>query len=166
MAEKYPDVPNSFAYPWKEIFGFVPYGDYLTNSISEMLALAIYMEYKEIGLFGVEMAHHTEYPTQRPSVEYWLGIIAGMYKIKGWPRLILPRQCQLLKSYYIYGLDNEDKWIQAFNEQKEHFMQQRIHYENEELKGRDLKNQYIGSVAALDHLAMVRLNNRDNRQNG
>jgi hypothetical protein len=157
MAEKYPDIPNSIAYPWEEIFEAFPFGSYLTNSISEMIALAIYMKYKEIGVFGIEMAHHTEFPTQRPSVEYWLGIAVGMYKIQGWPKVVLPRQSHLLSTHYVYGKDNEDKWIQELENHQMHYAGEVNKYALEELKNRDTKNQSLGVQMFIDFLRRNRV---------
>jgi hypothetical protein len=157
MAEKYPDIPNSFAYPWEGIFNAFYKGRYLTNTIAEMIALAIFMEYKEIGVYGIEMAHHTEFPTQRPSVEYWLGIAEGMRRLQGWPVIVLPRQCQLLSSHYVYGKDNEDKWVQELEQHQIHYQSEVNKYSAEEQKNRDIKNQSLGAQMFLDYLRRTRV---------
>ena len=54
MQKKWPQIPNSAAYPVKKIIDH--FGDYFTNTISWMIALAIWMGYKEIGVWGVDMA--------------------------------------------------------------------------------------------------------------
>ncbi len=95
---------------------------YLTNTVSLMVALAIYEHMQgpeaveEIGLFGVNMAQHgianaashagiftSEYARQRPSVEYWLGIANG----KG-IRVTIPDASDILKSPAIYGYHTSD----------------------------------------------------------
>ena len=58
-------------------------GQYFTNSISYLIAYAIYCLKTTgdgtgvIGLWGIDMAQGTEYSAQRPSCEYWLGIAEG-----------------------------------------------------------------------------------------
>lgn len=69
MQEFYDDVPNSVRYPIERIRSkfrvpWLDYGEprsYITNSISFMIALAIDMGFKEISIYGVDMAQGTEY---------------------------------------------------------------------------------------------------------
>ena len=93
------DCKNSIAYPRDEIVA--EFGTYFNNSISWMLALAIYEEFKEIYLYGVDMAVEIEYGHQRPSCEYFLGIATG----RG-IRVILPRGSDLLKAGRLYGFED------------------------------------------------------------
>src|SRR5512133_3445606 len=60
MQDRYEDVPNSIKFPLKEITEAFPFGQYMTNSISYMIALAIYEGYQEISVFGVDMAVGSE----------------------------------------------------------------------------------------------------------
>lgn len=88
---------------------------YITNTVSHMIALAIYehengMTVSDIGIWGVDMAQHalqgaghvgwftSEYARQRPSVEYWLGLAEG----KG-IKVTVPPQSDILKAACIYG---------------------------------------------------------------
>lgn len=88
MQEEYKDVPNSVKYPLDEIktmlqnFKWVAasgYSDktYLTSSPAEALALGIYMGYKKIECWGVEMNTDTEYRYQRDCITFWQGVAAG-----------------------------------------------------------------------------------------
>lgn len=54
MQQTWPEIPNSRAYPLKEIVN--AYGRYFTNTISYQLALAIYEGYEVIHCYGVDMA--------------------------------------------------------------------------------------------------------------
>jgi hypothetical protein len=54
MQDKYADVPNSIKFPLQEIKD--KFGDYFTNSISYMTAMAIFEGYNEIAIYGVDMA--------------------------------------------------------------------------------------------------------------
>lgn len=108
MHEKYEDVPYSVKYPLEEIKKEFPYGDYLNNSCSYMVALAIKMGYKEIRIYGIDMASDMildrEYGYQRPSCEYWLGIAAG----KG-IKIFIPPKADLLKLRFQYGYVEENE---------------------------------------------------------
>ena len=98
LIEKSLIVPNSIKYPLEEISNL--YGNYFTNSISYMIALAIYEGFEEIGVYGVDMATDSEYGQQRPSCEYWLGVAVG----KGIKTYVHP-VADLLKTRALYGYD-------------------------------------------------------------
>lgn len=66
--EKY---PNAIKYPQKEImemFGT----DCFSNSVSWMIAYAIYLGAEEIGLWGIDLETNSEYEFERPSVFYFI----------------------------------------------------------------------------------------------
>ena len=100
MQQRWEDIPQSTPYPLDEVirrFGD-PTRPYLTNSISYMIALAMLEGFEEIGVYGVDMAHDTEYSSQRPSCEYYVGYARGM-GIK----VTIPPQSDLLKAVFLYG---------------------------------------------------------------
>lgn len=80
------------------------FGNYFTNTISWLLAFAIALEYKEIAVFGVDMAVDTlidsEYAYQRPSCEYFLGIAAGLGIT-----VSIPPGSDLLRATHLYGFE-------------------------------------------------------------
>jgi len=110
---------------------------YLTNTVSMMLALALYEHSCEgcgiarIGLWGIDMAQHglekggnngpfsSEYAKQRPSVEYWIGIAEGL-GIK----VTVPEQSDLLKTACIYGYQHTESFLKFHARQNE--LHQRI----------------------------------------
>ena len=100
MQEKCDEVKRSVKYPLKKVKS--EFGDYLTNSISYMLALAILENFEEIHLYGVNMSVNTEYSHQRPSCEYFLGIARG----RG-IKIHIPKESDLLKSNFLYGYEQE-----------------------------------------------------------
>lgn len=116
MHRPVPEVSTAQQYPTETIVK--EFGRYFTNSISWMIALAIYEGADEIGVWGVDMAHGTEYAAQRPSCEYFLGIAKG----RGIP-LHLPEVSDLLKCRELYGLEssafcaNLDNRFNHLNEQ-------------------------------------------------
>ena len=76
MQENFAEVPTSIKYPLDEILTVIP-RRYFTNSISYMIALAVYEGYTDISLYGVDMAVSGEYEYQRPSCEYMIGYCEG-----------------------------------------------------------------------------------------
>lgn len=103
MEKHYDDVPMSIRYPYEEINDYIshldPCGrDYFTNSVSFMIALAMYEGFDIIHLYGVDMAVGSEYEHQRPSCEFWVGICKGLGI-----ELYIPEQSDLLKTMAVYG---------------------------------------------------------------
>jgi len=101
------DIPSAQPYPVVPVLQ--EYGNYFTNSISWMLAMAISMGFREIGLWGVDMAQDgifvtgSEYRHQRPSCEYLIGVAIG----RG-IKITMPPGSDLLKTSFLYGLENGD----------------------------------------------------------
>jgi hypothetical protein len=97
---------NVVGYPTKAILEKFP--NYFTNTVSWMIALAIHEGVDTIGVWGVDMAHATEYAAQRPSCEYFLGLAAG----RGIETYVAP-ESDLLKTPAQYGLvDDSPMFIQ------------------------------------------------------
>ena len=99
MQKAFDDIPMSVAYPWKEIEE--KFGRYLTNTVAEQIALALLIGVKEIHLYGVNMATDTEFGSQKPSCEYFIGLARGMGV-----KVYVPPESDLLKSFYIYGKED------------------------------------------------------------
>lgn len=76
LQEKYDDIPAAVKFPLDEIERDLGI-NYYCSSISYMLAMAAWLGYKEVGLYGVEMASDTEYKYQRPNGEFWIGYMMG-----------------------------------------------------------------------------------------
>jgi hypothetical protein len=110
MQDHYDDIPNSVAYPRDEVktkFHIDAMGDnlFVTNTITWMILLALHEGFQDISLFGVHMAHDTEYRYQAPSCSWALGIIQGLI-IAGEPyTLHIAEESELLKARYEYGFD-------------------------------------------------------------
>jgi hypothetical protein len=102
-------VPNAQPFPVVDILrDFRPY---ITNTVSWLIALAIAMEFREIHLYGIDMAQdallHAEYRAQRPSCEYFLGYAEG----KGIEVFVSPAS-DLLKATHLYGIEDGGVWTQ------------------------------------------------------
>lgn len=113
-------VPAAVEYPIDAIIK--EFGRYFTNTVSYMIALAIYEDVDEIGLWGVDMAHYSEYGTQRPSCEYFIGLARG----KGIP-VHIPTESSLLSNRILYG--QEDKFTAEIMRRRDNLLeeQQRQH---------------------------------------
>jgi len=101
MQDVFEEVPTSVKFPLEEVLARFP-RRYFTNTVSWMLALAIYEGYGDISVFGVDMAMGTEYASQRPSCEYFLGYAEGMGI-----NIYLPQESDLLKTPFLYGFEDE-----------------------------------------------------------
>ena len=82
MNAMYEDVPNCLRFPSnslseavKAIVAGRPIEHFNTSTLSYMLALAIWMEYSEIQIFGFTLAE--SYAPQRDSAFFWFGYAAS-----------------------------------------------------------------------------------------
>jgi hypothetical protein len=106
--DTHPDWPTTRAFPVHEVLARFP--AYFTNTVSWQLAWALMRlmthspdgnrapEGSTIAVFGIDMATGSEYAAQRPSVEYFLGLAAGLGV-----NVVLPERSDLLKSAVLYG---------------------------------------------------------------
>ena len=96
-------VPGSILYPRDEIvkhFELDEHDDWFTSTLAFQIALALYMEFEEIQVFGYEMSSGTEYSQQKSCTAYWF----GRAKSLGVKR-VLPDGCGLMglnDSLYAY----------------------------------------------------------------
>ena len=150
-------IPNAVPYPLETIMKEFP-RRYFTNTISWMIALAILEGFKEIGIYGVDMAvssplrQQNEYSHQRPSCEYFIGIAEG----RG-IKVHLPDECDLLKSRFLYAI--EDIQETAFNKKlvdMKKSMQHRLNDADakERMAGKQ-REQYIGAISAIQEIEKI-----------
>jgi len=162
MQRHHEDIPGSVRFPIQELIehfgGAQAVGaNYFTNCPAEMIAFAIAMGYREIHVYGVDMAQDSEYGTQRPCCEYWLGRALGM-GIK----VYVPDLSDLLKTVGTYGYEDAGsvlsrkiqariKWLHAMdNERLAQIRQLEAHYNTQrtELQQRILRTE--GAIAELE----------------
>lgn len=152
-------VPNSIPYPLKEVINAFPYGKYMTNSISYMIALAIYEGYQEISIYGVDMAVGQaldgEYSHQRPSCEYWAGVAVG----RG-IKLYIPTASDLLKCSFLYGFESkvENEFDVKMKDTIEGMLKRQAGINEQLNQGQRALWQYEGAVNALREMIKVRSN--------
>lgn len=112
-----PDIPQSVPYPYEAIreeFYHPVMKDnlFVTNTITWMLLLAIHEGYTDISLYGVHMAHETEYGYQQASCSWAIGIIHG-FMLQGLPyRLHIADDSQLMTARYEYGYGEPTRQMQ------------------------------------------------------
>lgn len=118
---------------------------YWTNSVSMMIALAIYAGYKTIHVYGVDMASDREYQAQRPSCEYFLGFARG----RGIDTYV-PDGSDLLKARYVYGYEEkeQDRWKAKLLEKRQQWQQQLKHFEEKRDEAQSAAEQFSGAIQA------------------
>jgi len=143
MQKKWTSIKNSEIYPKEEIVR--RFGNYFTNTISWMIALAIHKGYKTIGIFGVDMAVSSEYHHQRPSCEYFIGLARGMGI-----NVILPDEADLLKARFLYGFERklENQFAKKMNHSILSMKQRLQQAEMQQAHYAKQVQQYIGGIAA------------------
>lgn len=73
MLEEHEEFPSVLAFPLELVVKMTG-RDYFTSTVAYMLAFALAQaDVAEVGLWGVDLVHSTEYEHQRPCAEYWIG---------------------------------------------------------------------------------------------
>ena len=118
MWQHYDDIPQSVRYPLDEVMNFfadkgINGARYHTESITWMVALALYEGYETIAIHGVDFANASEYDYQRPCYEYWIGIGEGMGRT-----VIVPQTDDPLKALCLYGFEEQNALMDFAREQQ------------------------------------------------
>jgi hypothetical protein len=147
MQEKNPLVPNSVVYPMQDVVE--QFGTYFTNTISWEIALAIVEGFKEIKIFGIDMAVDTEYTTQRASCEFFLGIAFG----RG-IKIDVPPTSDLLKSRFLYGFQDvqERAWNTRVKLTLKSLEERRDKYEDEMKLNERKVYESNGAIAGIHEM--------------
>jgi len=148
--KKWSDIPTSVAYPWKEVISV--YGDYFTNTISEMIALALYMKYKRIELYGCDFVDERERRLQLPSITHYIGIAIGHKIACGIPEVYIPPQSPILKTLFVYGRDGSSGVTDKLYELKMEYEELEQFYAEEERNARDKKFEALGGLKAVEKI--------------
>lgn len=147
-------VTNAVLYPIDEIVK--RFGNYFTNTISYMIALALISDFEEIHILGVDMAVDSEYGWQRPSCEYFIGLAKGMGKT-----VYIPETCDLLKTRYLYAFHELrevafnkklDKMGTAMKKRREKAIAQMEHAEKQRKFFERQMYEYNGALATRDQI--------------
>ncbi len=152
-------IPLSIQYPLDDVVNwFVGKGfqtgfcRYLTNTISYEIVLAIYLGFKEIQVWGVDMSAGTEYAGQRPSCEFWLGVARGMGI-----EIVIPSQADLLKCRFMYGFEEkqQDLFREKIQKIRKDMKIKRMQTEQRYTQDAQAIQQYIGGehvIAEIEKL--------------
>lgn len=124
------------SYPLKKIFK--KFGSrYFTNSISYMIAYAIYKGYQEITLEGIDLEKYGEYVFERPSIAYWCGRAESLGIKINWFNLT---PC------FLYGYEGEDL-KRVIGILKKHLATGKAEFEANE--NQRIKDQWAGYIHAV-----------------
>ena len=147
MWKKNKDIPNSVEFPFQKLVD--KYGNYFNNTISWLIAFAMYEGFKEIHLYGVDMQHNTEYSHQRPSCEYFIGLARGLGI-----EVVIPKESSLLKTKYLYGLETEREDLEKadLNQRKKNVLLQLEQAEEMHQQAESKVHMCRGALVALDEL--------------
>lgn len=74
MIEKDPEIGSSQRYPLEKVWPFPDHHAYFTCTPAYMIAYAIYQDYKEIHLYGIDLTVSEEYQKQKACVEFWIAV--------------------------------------------------------------------------------------------
>ena len=144
-----PRVPKSVLYPKDGVLEMLSGGknmgkDFkpLNSSVAYLIALAIFKEYEQIDVYGVELAHSSEYMSQQPIFAFWDGFALG----RG---CVLNVNCSNgLFNQPLYGLEDNLEKTKIFG------MMKAFHAEFEKAKESQLR--YEGGMRALRTLINTR----------
>jgi len=134
-----PEIPKSVPYPIGTILN--KHRDYMTNSISWMIALAIEEGYKEIHFYGVHMVTSSEYADEMPSCEYFIGLAEG----KG-IKCVIPAAADMCKATKLYGYEEFAPGEERLRYRLKDLKTEKANLENQHHQLENVINQYIGAV--------------------
>lgn len=101
MQEKYPQWPAAQVFPIEALVK--QHGrDYFTSTVAMELAYALSLkDVEEIGLWGIDLIHGTEWGDQRPCAEYWIG-----RAVERGIKVTICEKSALLTQRYRYAYEN------------------------------------------------------------
>jgi hypothetical protein len=137
-------IPAAVPFPLQQVldaFGF----RYYTNTVSYMIALGILEKPPKLGVWGVDMAQTAEYRNQRPSCEWLLGLAQG-----AGIGVVLPDECDLLKSPFLYGLHHDGGVMRRKWEARGEELQRRMNNQQQKLaQAQQMMEQHTANLHAL-----------------
>jgi len=157
MQDHYDQIPKSEAFPREAIkkkYHLDAMGEnlFVTTTMVYMVLLAIEEGYTDISLYGVHMAHETEYAYQRSSMSWVLGIIHGWILDGKNYKITLPEESEILKAEYEYGYDEPTKAMQ-YLQGRQQGMQAGIDQANNEIKSLEIRKwKTEGAMSEVKHI--------------
>lgn len=138
-------VPNAIPFPREEVVEM--FGGYFTNTVSWMIAHAIYEGREKIGVYGVDMAQDSEYGHQRPSCEYFLGWAQGLGI-----EIDIPESSDLLKSPYLYGIEDHSPMRNKLVRRQAELQERRQQIEGQLSQLNNAHQQVLGALEDVQYL--------------
>jgi hypothetical protein len=108
MIEQREGIPNSIRFPIERAIKYLDM-DYFMSSVAYMVVLAAMEGFKEIHLYGINLAIGDEYFYEKPNAEFILGYV----KAKG-IKVYVPQASALLKQGKRYGYHTDARPNQSF----------------------------------------------------
>lgn len=168
MTQAHKDFPSSQGVPYDLLIQKFPRA-YFTNSISIMLGMAILdivgeAPWKEkdwtrgeIAIYGVDMAATSEYGSQRPSCEYFVGIADGLQI-----PVFIPENSDLCKATGVYGLHSTAPLAAKIQSRTEHLRNAKIQLLQQQAQAQgqiqalqSQLDQVRGQMSALEYIRGV-----------
>ena len=97
MIQQQDAFPTSVRYPIEEALNYAK-RDYFTSSVAFMMAIAGMEGFKEVHLYGINLAIGEEYFYEKPCAEWWIGRLEG-----AGVKVYVPSASSLLKQHRRYG---------------------------------------------------------------
>ena len=143
-------IDAAVPYPKQDMVNM--FGNYFTNTISWLIAFAIALEFKEIAVYGVDMAVDmvidSEYAYQRPSCEYFLGVAAGQgITVK------IPPGSDLLKSTHLYGFETGGILREKYDARIRELAQRKAEQQNQLAQLDAQRGQMIAAINQIEGAA-------------
>ena len=151
-----PEIPASVAYPLDVMRAAytLPGCDrpYFVTTASYMIALAIQEGYEEIAVYGIDMAHDSEYSNQRPSCEFFLGVAVG----RGITVTTHPAS-DILKTAFLYAYeDRQQHWMRTKLMERQKYLETlRAQHAAEAAKHAQAVHECSGALENNQHIAKV-----------
>jgi hypothetical protein len=96
--------------------------DYFTSTVAYELAFVLWQreigdrEIDEVGIWGIDLVHGTEWAEQRPCAEYWIGKLEGPDSRSPLTKITIHPRSALLKTPFRYGHDEVDPvWLDTMH---------------------------------------------------
>lgn len=147
MQERDPQIPMSIPYPKDEMLDM--FGNYFTNSISWMLALAIAEKFEALHIYGVDMATDEEFSEQRPSCEWLVGWAQCQM---GRSKVYIPARSDLLKTVWLYPFEDDTPFRAKIDGRKDELRSRINQTRNQKLMLHDQEMQLVGAVDNMNYL--------------
>jgi len=146
MIDLYDYAPTSLRYPIEKAIQYAG-RDYFMSSVAFMCAIAAMEDFKEVHLYGINLAIGDEYFYEKPNAEWWLG------KLEAWGiKVVIPRASSLLKQTKRYGYEIDARPSQSWKI----LLQSRIaEYKAKIERLQAEANMYLGAMRESEGLIQI-----------